>query len=77
MEDAKLSKLNLCLLKVECSSAFNSIDRTRLVSIMERLGMPNDALQVVLNLYTNATTTITTSAGQCGTVKNDERNRSG
>ncbi len=65
MEDVKLSKLNLFWLKVDFSSAFSSIDHTRLLSVMERLGMrmPNDAVRVVDNLYTWTTT------GQCGTVK--------
>ncbi len=36
---------------------------------MRKLGYPEDAVKVVVDLYTNATTSITTSAGQSDTVR--------
>jgi len=69
IEDAKSSRRNLFLLKVDFSSAFKSIDHTRLFAVMRKLGYPEDAVKVVVDLYTNATTSITTSAGQSDTVR--------
>ncbi len=69
MEDAKVSKRNLFLLKVDFSSAFSSIDHARLFEVMTDLGFPRDAVAVVKDLYTNATTDITTSAGQTDTIR--------
>jgi exonuclease III len=63
LEDAKLHGRDLYMLSIDFKSAFNAIDHTRLFLIMERLGFPADAIQVVKALYTDATTSITCSAG--------------
>ncbi len=50
-------------------SAFDSIEHSRLFAVMRKLGCPEDAVKVVVDLYTTATTSITTSAGQSDTVR--------
>ena len=78
IEDAQITKRNLFLLQIDFASAFTSIDHPRLLAIMDLLGMPPDAVAVVKDLYTDATTTIATTHGrtapiriQRGTVQGD------
>ena len=56
LSDAKISEQNLYMLYVDFSAAFNTIDHDRLLQIMYDLGFPTNAIQVIANLYTNATT---------------------
>lgn len=63
LEDAKLHHQDLYMLSVDFQTAFNAIDHTRLFLIMDRLGFPSDAINVVKGLYTDASTSITCSAG--------------
>ncbi len=68
LKDAKVSKKDIVMLKTDLSSAFNSVDHPRLFEIMRRLGMPQDAVAVVRDLYTGAHTRISTSNGNTETV---------
>jgi hypothetical protein len=56
IEDAKLSQQDLYTLKVDFSSAFNMTDHDITLQIMYDLGFPTDAIEVVKNIYTHATT---------------------
>ena len=63
LSDAKLSEQNLYMLYIDFSSAFNTIDHDKLLQIMHDLGFPTDAINVVADLYTNATTRIKLPTG--------------
>jgi len=58
MSDAKISQQDLYLLYVDFSSAFNTIDHDKLLCIMHDLGFPEDAIEVIAELYTDAITKI-------------------
>jgi hypothetical protein len=45
------------------TEAFDTIDHDRLLQILYDLGFPTDAIDVVQNLYTDATTAIKTPHG--------------
>jgi len=67
--DAKICEQDLYLLYIDFSAAFNTIDHDKLLCIMRDLGFTQDAIQVVQNLYTDATTKITI------TICRDRRNK--
>ena len=54
LTDARNSKQNIYLLYIDFSNAFNTIDHHRLFGIMHDLGFPNDAIDIVKDLFTNA-----------------------
>ena len=56
LSEAKLSEQNLFMLYTDFSSAFNTIDHDKLLQIMYDLGFPTDAINVIEDLYPNATT---------------------
>jgi len=56
MPNAKISKKDLYLLYVDFSSAFNTIDHDKLLCIMHDLPFPEDAIEVIAELYTDAIT---------------------
>ena len=56
MSDAKICSQDIYLLYVDFSSAFNTIDYDN--SIMHDLGIPQDAIHVIADLYTDAVTKI-------------------
>ena len=53
-----MAHLDLYLLYIDFSSAFNTIDHDKLLCIMHDLGFPPAAIEVVPDLYTNAVTGI-------------------
>lgn len=63
LSDAKITQQNLYMLYIDFSSAFNTIDHDKLLQTMYDLGFPTDAVNVIANLYTNATTRIKLPAG--------------
>ena len=56
LSDAKITEKNLYMLYVDFSSAFNTIAHDKLLQTMYDLGFPMDAINVITNLYTIATT---------------------
>ncbi len=64
LSDAKLSEQNLFMLYIDFSSAFNTIDHDKLLQIMYDLGFPTDAINVIEDLYTNATTQVKLPMGK-------------
>ena len=64
LSDAKKSEQNLYMLYVDFSAAFNTIDHDKLLQIMYDLGFPTDAIYVIANLYTNATTCVKLPGGK-------------
>jgi len=78
IEDAGLTRKDLYLLYVDFSSAFNTINHDLLLQIMYDLGLPEDLICVVRDLYSQARTTIRTEHGltapimiERGTVQGD------
>ncbi len=79
LEDAKLFKQDMYALMVDFTSAFNTTDHERMLWIMYDLGFPTDAIEVVKNLYQNATTQVRLPQGghtdqipvERGTIKGD------
>jgi len=68
LSDAKLSEQNLFMLYIDFSSAFNTIDHDKLLQIMYDLGFPTDAINVIVYLYTNATTQVKLPMGKTDAV---------
>ena len=58
LEDARLTGQNIFNIQVDFTCAFNTICHDRLLQTMYDLGFPTDAIDVVKNLYTGATTRI-------------------
>ena len=58
LEDAKLFKQDVYALIVDFTSAFNTTDHDRMLWIMYDMGFPTDAIDVVKNLYQQATTQV-------------------
>ena len=58
LSDAKICNQDLYLLYIDFSSAFNTIDRDKLLRTMKDLGFTQDAIHVINDLYTDAKTKI-------------------
>ena len=58
-------------MQVDFSSAFNMTDHDLTLQILYDLGFPTDAIEVVKDIYTNATTTYKTAHGKTGPVPVD------
>ena len=69
MSDAKVSQQDLYLLYVDFSSAFNTIDHNKLLCIMHDLGFPEDAIEVIAELYTDVVTKIKLYLAETGPTK--------
>ena len=63
LSDAKMSEQNLFMLYIDFSSAFNTIDHDKLLQIMYDLSFPTDAINMIEDLYTKATTHIMSTKG--------------
>ena len=58
IEDARVHNKNLFLLNVDFKAAYDSLDHSRLFYTMKNLGFPHHAIQVVKELYTGTTTSV-------------------
>ena len=56
LEDAKLTTQDIYLTYIDFNNAFGSIDHARLLALMEDLGYPLDAIEIVGNIYKNSST---------------------
>ena len=54
LEDAKLTKSDIQVVYVDFTDAFGSVDHARLHCIMESMGIPGDAVDMVKDLYQRA-----------------------
>ena len=61
LEDARLITKYIYLIYIDFRNVFSSIDHARLLAIMEDLGFPLDAVEIIGNIYKNSTTSITGS----------------
>jgi hypothetical protein len=58
LEDAKLTCQNIYALLVDFTSAFKMIDHPTLFFTMQKLGFPRDAIDVIKDVYTGATSRV-------------------
>jgi hypothetical protein len=56
LEDSKLTQQDIYLLYIDFKNAFGSIDHARLLAIMADLGYPQDAINLIGNIYSNSST---------------------
>ena len=56
LEDARLTTKDIYLTYIDFRNAFGSIDHARLLALMEDLGFPIDAVEIVGNIYKSSTT---------------------
>eukprot|EP00882_Tetradesmus_deserticola_P013816 GHRQ01014673.1.p1 GENE.GHRQ01014673.1~~GHRQ01014673.1.p1 ORF type:complete len:453 (-),score=51.05 GHRQ01014673.1:440-1798(-) len=63
LEDAMLEKQDIHLLQVDFSEAFDTVDHQKITHVLLALGFPVDAVRVVTNLYTDASTVVRTPYG--------------
>ena len=63
IEDAALYRQDLCSLYIDFSSAFNTVNHDQLLMIMQKIGFPGVAMNIVKDIYTNARTKISMPAG--------------
>jgi hypothetical protein len=57
LENTRLINQDIYILYIDFNNAFGSIDHARVLTIMEDLGYPLDAIEIIGNIYTNSTTT--------------------
>ena len=53
LEGACLTNNDICLTYIDFPNAFGSIDHANLLALMEDLGYPRDAMELITNIYTN------------------------
>ena len=63
LEDAKLTKSDIQVLYVDFTDAFGSVDHARLKCIMESMGIPGDAVDMVKDLYQGDSVVVKTPKG--------------
>jgi hypothetical protein len=68
LEDAKQYSADLITTKLDWKQAYNSVDHKRLYVVMQKLGFPRDAVDVVKSIYLGATTTIKTPHGHTAPI---------
>ena len=56
LEDSKLTQQDIYLLYIDFKNAFDSIDHAKLLAIMADLGYPQDAINLIGNIYSNSST---------------------
>ena len=61
LEDASLTNKDIYITYIDFKNAFGSIDHARLLSLMEDLGYPTDAIEIISNIYKDSTTSFTGS----------------
>jgi hypothetical protein len=56
LKDSRLTQQDIYLLYIDFKNAFGSIDHARLLVIIANLGYPQDAINLIGNIYSNSTT---------------------
>ena len=69
LEDARLNGQDIFTLMVDLKEAFDTINHQKMYQIMQDLGYPSDAVQVVRGLYENAFTQVVTPYGNTPPIK--------
>eukprot|EP00959_Pyramimonas_sp_CCMP1952_P083566 1747021-Pyramimonas_sp.AAC.1 len=68
MEDAMTTGNNIHVLYVDFADAFGSVDHHRLHAIMEAMGLPRDAIELVRDLYKGASIRVRTPKGDTTSI---------
>jgi hypothetical protein len=68
LEDA-VGRQDIYLLQIDFSEAFDTVDHAKMIQVLLALGYPQDAIRVVQNLYTDATTAVQTPYGLTEPIK--------
>ena len=63
LEDAKITKQDIMCLYIDFTNAFGSVDHPRLIHILTEIGFPQDAVDLIADLYQGASTVFLTPAG--------------
>ena len=64
IEESNLSKLDLALIFVDFSKAFDSVDRSKMFEILKLYGIPNEIIEAIRVMYTDTSSTILTTDGE-------------
>ena len=64
IEESNLSNLDLALVFVDFSKAFDSVDRSKMFEILELYGIPNEIIAAIKLMYTDTSSTILTTDGE-------------
>ena len=64
IEESQLCNLDLALVFVDFSKAFDSVDRTKMFEILKLYGIPDKMIAAIRVLYTNTSSTILTPDGE-------------
>ena len=64
IEESQLCNLDLDLVFVDFSKAFDSVDRTKMFEILKLYGIPDKMIAAIRVLYTNTSSTILTPDGE-------------
>ncbi|KAL4543335.1 hypothetical protein Ndes2437B_g01177 [Nannochloris sp. 'desiccata'] len=64
LEDAREFKKDIFVTKLDFTSAYNCINHDKLFYIMSQLGFPQDVIDVLKSLYTDAATILVTPLGR-------------
>ena len=68
LKDAKLHNRDLHITLLDIKSAFNSVDHDCLFRILQALGIPQDVLDIIIDLHHGASTCISTNHGKTAPV---------
>ena len=58
LEESNLSKLDLPLVFVDFSKAFDSVDRSKMFEILKLYGMPEKIITAIKEMYTDTSSTV-------------------
>ena len=64
IEESNLSNLDLALVFIDFSKAFDSVDRSKMFEILEPYGIPNETIVAIKVMYTDTSSTILTTDGE-------------
>ena len=64
IEESDLSKLDLALIFVDFSKAFDSVDRSKMFEILQLYGIPDKIIAAIKVMYTDTSATILTPDGE-------------
>ena len=64
IEESNLSKLDLALVFVEFSEAFDSVDRSKMFEILRLYGIPDKIIEAIKVMYTDTSSTVLSTDGE-------------
>ena len=73
IEDASLADSPLYILYVDFVNAFGSVDHIRMAKILELQGIPQDAINLITNLYQGSKTVVSTPVGNTEPISHHGR----